>query len=154
MYRNILVAVDGSKESKLALADAINLAQESNARITLVHVCNRAPGMLQTTAAGAAVAAELPAAHAKVLREAVDTVPQDLPVTTLLLEGSPADQIVKAARQYENDLIVIGSRGRGRATAALLGSVSHEVLHRSPVPVLVVHSSRERPQALGDRPQE
>jgi nucleotide-binding universal stress UspA family protein len=142
MYRNILVAVDGSKESQLALADAIDLAQGANARLTLVHVCTRPSGMLQTTPAGAAVAAELPATHAKVLREAVNSVPQDLPVTTLLLEGSPADQIVKAARQYENDLIVIGSRGRGRATAALLGSVSHDVLHQSPVPVLVVHGAR------------
>ena len=146
MYHNILVAVDGSKESKLALADAINLAQESNARLTLVHVCNRPPGMLQTTPVGAAVAAELPATHAKVLREAVDSVPLDLPVTTLLLEGSPADEIVKAAREHDQDLIVIGSRGRGRATAALLGSVSHEVLHQSPVPVLVVHASPQTAQ--------
>jgi nucleotide-binding universal stress UspA family protein len=140
MYRNILVAVDGSKESKLALADAIELALESNAKLTLVHVASRPPGVIRTTPAGAIVAAELPGYHAKVLREAVESVPKELPVTTLLLDGSPAHEIVKAAREYEHDLIVIGSRGRGRATAALLGSVSHEVLHDSPVPVLVVHA--------------
>jgi nucleotide-binding universal stress UspA family protein len=140
VYRNILVAVDGSKESKLALADAIDLAQDSNARLTLVHVSTPGPGILRTTPAGAAVAAELPACHEKVLREAVESVPTDLPVTTLLREGGPAHEIVRAAREQQSDLIVIGSRGRGRATAALLGSVSHEVLHESPVPVLVVHS--------------
>jgi len=142
MYRNILVAVDGSKESKLALADAIDLALESNARLTLIHVSTPGPGVLRTTPAGAAVAAELPACHEKILREAVASVPKDLPVTTLLRDGSPAHEIVRAAREQQNDLIVIGSRGRGRATAALLGSVSHEVLHESPVPVLVVHGSR------------
>ena len=147
MYRNILVAVDGSKESKLALADAVDLALESNAKLTLVHVCSPAPGIIRTTPAGAAVAAELPAYHSKVLRQLVDTVPKELPVTTLLLEGNPAHEIVKAAREYEHDLIVIGSRGRGRATAALLGSVSHAVLHEACVPVLVVHS---RP-AIGQR---
>jgi nucleotide-binding universal stress UspA family protein len=141
MYRNILVAVDGSKESKLALADAIHLALESNAKLTLVHVATPAPRVLRTTPAGAAVAAELPACHEKILREAVESVPRELPITTLLLEGSPAHEIVRAVHEHNHDLIVIGSRGRGRATAALLGSVSHQVLHESPVPVLVVHAS-------------
>jgi nucleotide-binding universal stress UspA family protein len=140
-YRNILVAVDGSKESKLALADAIDLALDANAKLTLVHVSNAPPGVLRTTPAGALAAAELSSYHDEVLREAVERVPEQLPITTLLLDGSPAHEIVKAAREYDHDLIVIGSRGRGRATAALLGSVSHEVLHESPVPVLVVHSS-------------
>jgi nucleotide-binding universal stress UspA family protein len=146
MYRNILVAVDGSKESKLALADAIDLALDSNARLTVAHVQNPAPGFARNTPAGAATVAELPAYHSKLLREMVDRVPKELPVTTLLLEGHPAHEIVKAAKQYEHDLIVIGSRGRGRATAALLGSVSHEVLHDAPVPVLVVHSRPEPAQ--------
>jgi nucleotide-binding universal stress UspA family protein len=149
MYRNILVAVDGSKESKLALADAIDLALDSNAKLTLAHVSSKGPAVINSSAAGAAAAAELPAYHQKVLREAVDSVPKELPVTTLLLDGNPAHEIVKAAREYEHDLIVIGSRGRSRATAALLGSVSHEVLHESPVPVLVVHASHR--EVIGHR---
>jgi nucleotide-binding universal stress UspA family protein len=140
VYRNILVAVDGSKESDLALADAIEMALESNAKLTLVHVCTPPPGVLRSSPAGALAAAELPEYHSKVLRAAVEKVPQKLPVTTLLLEGHPAREIVKAAKEFEHDLIVIGSRGRSRATAALLGSVSHEVLHEAPVPVLVVHA--------------
>jgi nucleotide-binding universal stress UspA family protein len=111
-----------------------------------VHVCNPPPGVLRSSPAGALAAAELPVYHSKVLRAAVEKVPRELPVTTLLLDGQPAREIVKAAKQYEHDLIVIGSRGRGRATAALLGSVSHEVLHEAPVPVLVVHA---RPAKLG-----
>ena len=153
MYRNILVAVDGSKEAKLALKDAIDLALDSNARLTLVHVCTPAPGIIKSTPAGAAVAAELPEYHSKVLREMVDLVPKELPVTTLMLEGNPAHSIVQAAKQYDHDLIVIGSRGRGRATAALLGSVSHSVLHEAPVPVLVVHSRPDSPQSTVHRAQ-
>ena len=142
MYRNILVAVDGSKESDLALEAAIDLALGTNARLTLLHVANRPPASLTASAAGAAVAAELPEYHEKVLHEAIDKVPKDLPITTLLLDGHPAHAIVKAAGEYDHDLIVIGSRGRGRASAALLGSVSHEVLHEANVPVLVVHQNR------------
>ncbi len=142
MYRNILVAVDGSKESDLALDAAIDLALGTNARLTLLHVATRAPASLGVSAAGAAVAAELLEYHDKVLHEAIDKVPKELPITTLMLDGHPAQAIVKAAREYEHDLIVMGSRGRGRASAALLGSVSHEVLHEADVPVLVVHQNR------------
>lgn len=140
MYRNILVAVDGSKESDLALDAAIDLALGSNAQLTLLHVSTPAPPGLNNTTVGAATAAELPEYHEKVLHEAIDKVPKDLPITTLLLAGHAAHTIVKAAREHEHDLIVMGSRGRGRASAALLGSVSHEVLHEAPVPVLVVHN--------------
>jgi nucleotide-binding universal stress UspA family protein len=145
-YRNIMVAVDGSKESRLALADAIELARDSNARLTIVHVAAPPPSMARTTAAGAFAVSELEASHEPLLRAAVEKVPKDLPVTSLLIHGAPAQAIVGAAKEYRMDLIVIGSHGRGRVGSALLGSVSQAVVHDSPVPVLVVHAS-ERAEA-------
>ena len=56
-------------------------------------------------------------------------MPDDLSVTTRLLDGDPAREILRAAREGEHDVIVMGSRGRGRVTAALLGSVSNHVMH-------------------------
>lgn len=151
-YRNIMVAVDGSKESRLALADAIELAQDGNARLTLVHVAAPPPPMARTTAAGAFAVSELEASHEPLLRAAVEKVPRDLPVTSLLLHGAPAQAIVGAAREHNIDLIVMGSHGRGRVSAALMGSVSQAVVHDSPVPVLVVHASERAEAELAHEP--
>src|SRR4051812_20609017 len=73
------------------------------------------------------------------LRAAADQVPDDLPLTTRLLDGDPARELLRATREGEHDVIVMGSRGRGRVSAAVLGSVSHHVMPEPEVPVLVIH---------------
>lgn len=63
-----------------------------------------------------------------------------------LLEGPPAEAILSVAHARGADRIVVGSRGRGRLARAALGSVSHELLHRSDVPVVVIpHVSEDAP---------
>lgn len=52
--------------------------------------------------------------------------------------GDPAHAIVDIAERFGCDLVVMGSRGTGSVRSALLGSVSHEVLHACPVPVMIV----------------
>ena len=81
----------------------------------------------------------------KALREAADDVPDDLSVTTQLLDGDPARELLRLARDGDFDVIVMGSRGRGRVTAALLGSVSNRVMHDAGVPVIVIHRPSDGP---------
>ena len=59
-------------------------------------------------------------------------------IETLIRPGSPADEIVDAAKELGADMIVIGSRGWGEIRSVLLGSVSERVMHLAHCPVLIV----------------
>ena len=60
-----------------------------------------------------------------------------------VLEGPPADAILRVSDVRQPDLIVMGSRGHGELASLLLGSVSHRVLAHTHVPVMVVKATEE-----------
>ena len=61
----------------------------------------------------------------------------------LLLEGDPAEEIVKTAENEEVDLIILGS-GKTRIDKRLLGSVSEKVIHSAPCTVLLVRTDTKK----------
>ena len=139
-----LVAIDFSPESEGALRAARELAPRARARLTLVHV--RPHSDIR-----AAVVEE----RGELLKDGTGSLRKEIArhyqerlksiamggrrETHKLLSGKPSLALLReASRGY--DLLVMGSRGRGRVAAALLGSTVQEVLARSPVPVLVVGS--------------
>lgn len=144
MFRNLLVAVDGSEHAERALAEAADFAKDAGASLTVVTVV---PELSSWALAGPfaaplnfdAVHKDLESAYREMLDEALAKVPEELHAQSVVLEGRPAQAIVEQVRSGGHDLVVIGSRGRNGVASALLGSVSREVLHSSPVPVLVVH---------------
>lgn len=75
------------------------------------------------------------ALDALVMEHAEDLI--DEGVETELLTGTPADAIMRVARAREADEIAVGSRGFGRARA-LLGSVSHDLVHKADRPLVVI----------------
>lgn len=147
MFHNILVAVDGSEHAERALTEAIDLAHASNARLTIITaVAEPRTGAMIALASGAAAAlgpAMMEDAK-KVLRAAADRVPEDISVTTILTEQPIRQAILKRIEEGRHDVVVMGSRGRGTVRSAVLGSVSHHILHHSPVPVLIVHADAPR----------
>jgi nucleotide-binding universal stress UspA family protein len=80
----------------------------------------------------------------RILRAAADRVPDDISVTTILTEQPIRQAILKRIEKGHHDVVVMGSRGRGTVRSAVLGSVSHHILHHSPVPVLIVHEDAPR----------
>ncbi|HLY50180.1 MAG TPA: universal stress protein [Solirubrobacteraceae bacterium] len=146
MFRNILVAIDGSDHSARALSEAIELAECQHARLT-VMTCVPDPSSWLLTGAGfggsidyVRLEEETQREYQQLLEEAVTQVPQDISVTKLLAHGRPGQRILEQMKSGSHDLVVMGSRGRGNVRSMLLGSVSHEVLNASPAAVLIVHA--------------
>ena len=143
-YPRILVAFDDTPAAAFALRHVVPYALDQGSRLTLLTVVPDPPGSV--AAAGISpqrVAEEMEAEADKHLRRVAATLPRDLPVTTVLRHGDPAEEILRLVREEPVDLICMGARGRGRVTGALLGSVSTAVLHHSPVPVVVLHPPPE-----------
>lgn len=138
MFRNVLVAIDGSQTAMTALEEAIELARGEGARLTLLSVA--APSrwtFVGPPAAPYPTERDLERAAREIVERAEALVPPDLCVSTLVRHGSPAAAIVERVVDGDHDLVVMGSHGRGRLASLLLGSVSRAVVARCPVPVLV-----------------
>jgi nucleotide-binding universal stress UspA family protein len=140
MFRNILVAIDGSETSRRALAAAGELADSVNARLTLIAVSPEVPGYAYRAGVDAsALEREAETETDRILREAVESLPEGLPVTTVLKHGNPGERIVEQVEVGDHDLLAMGSRGRGRLTTSLFGSVGAHVHYHTKVAMLVIH---------------
>lgn len=146
MFRHILVAVDGSEHAQRALDEAVDIARSAGGSVRLVAVVPPISSLVLggpvTPPVDVSVLQEdLRRDYDAMLKAAIDRLPGDVRSSSALLSGRPAAAIVDEVTTSDCDLVAMGSRGRGGIRSALLGSVSNEVLHTSPVPVLVVHAS-------------
>ncbi|HVV91254.1 MAG TPA: universal stress protein [Solirubrobacterales bacterium] len=137
LYHHILVALDGSADSRTALRHAVALARDQNAKLTLLSVVPHQP---TPVGPGVAPPPETDESHGEIIREALAEIPKDVGVTTRLEHGEIATTILKVVAEDQYDLLVMGSHGHGRVHRALLGSVSERVLHKAAVPVLMLRS--------------
>jgi nucleotide-binding universal stress UspA family protein len=147
MYRRILVPVDGSATATLGLRHAVGLAKALGARIRLLTVVNEllipsvdayAPVDLANRIATLKEAGKkvLDAAAAFVVENAVE--PEEALVETHGEHVSTA--ILREAKDWGADLIVMGTHGRRGLTRLLLGSDAERVLRDAPAPVLLVRT--------------
>jgi nucleotide-binding universal stress UspA family protein len=146
MFRNILVAVDGSPDSDQALAQAIDLATSEHSRLTLFSAVVT-PASVGYVGVSGEVAADLSrdaeVETETIIRTAAQRVPGQVSLSTVLSSEPVRPALIHQIETGAHDLVVMGSRGRGSVRSVLLGSVSHYVLHHSRIPVLIVHADPE-----------
>ncbi len=145
--KKILVATDDSESGRHALDEALELAASTGAAVTILYVRHTPLPVLGDPFYQRALSAELRKANETVTIAAAVAHEMDVEAETEVLEGEPADRILELARMRDVDLIVVGSRGLGPLTGALLGSVSREVVHRADRPVLVAAQRHARRRA-------
>lgn len=142
-FRRILHPSDFSPASRPALAQAIDLAKRDGARLTLVHVMTLPVPIVAEGYVSPTVWADLERqmrGHAqKEMGKLITRARQaGVRATSVLLEGLPADRIVRAARRLKADLIVMGTHGRSGLAKIFLGSVAGRVIATARCPVLTV----------------
>lgn len=135
--KNILVALDGSKTSSKALDQAIYLARQSEATITGVFVI---PLFSINVAKPASKMGQIFAESGKRLLAEAKTrcAKNGVLFYDKILCGNEGFKLVSFAKNRKADMIIMGSRGRSNIKESFLGSVSHYVVHKSPIPVLIV----------------
>ena len=138
--QKILVPTDFSESAHHALRYALTLASELQAELLLVHV-------VETLAVGyasdlfpvpmAEVFQELSGyAKGEIAKLASEASAKGVRVREIVLQGKPSAEIVRAARDEEVDMIVLGTHGKGVLDKALFGSTTERVVRRAPCPVL------------------
>ncbi|PVZ06941.1 universal stress protein [Actinomycetospora cinnamomea] len=139
----IVAGYDGSPEAEEAVRWAASLARRIGSRLRVVWAWKLrdvwdAAVAADDEATGVHMAEMEGVAHRRLTEAVGRLVDEDGPAVDLHLRQGPdaAGILLHAAR--DADLLVVGSRGRGRAASAVLGSVSARCVHESAVPVLVI----------------
>ena len=146
MYKNLLVATDGSKLSGKAVAHAIELAQAVGATITAFYAAPDYP--MPAYADGIVYELVSRKEYAKLAEQDADKILGAVAAkartakveckTAYLIATSPWEAILMAAKKHKCDAIVMASHGRRGLSAVLLGSETQKVLTHTKLPVIVV----------------
>jgi nucleotide-binding universal stress UspA family protein len=148
-FKRILVATDFSTPAELAVEQAMHVARHLGAEMVLAHAYPFTAaqiGFAQTASHGALAR--------QVLRDAMDSAHDQLDaaykrlsdrgvtMVTTLVDAPAHEGIAKAARDFEVDLVVVGSHGRTGLARLWLGSVAERTLRSAPCSVLIARSER------------
>lgn len=141
-YENILVAVDGSDEARLALTKAMELAKDHNAELVIAHIIDtRTFATIEQYDRTIVSRAEN---YGQELLEKYEQEAKEAGVekiTTVLDFGSPKSKLPKdIAKKYNIQLIVTGATGLNAVERVLIGSVSEAIARHAPCDVLIVRS--------------
>ncbi|MGJ3194770.1 universal stress protein [Peribacillus frigoritolerans] len=138
MYRNILLAVDGSEHSVRATEEAVKIASLiENCTIELVYVVDFSKTKDEVLHSYGKEELEL-SRRKKLLPIEERLKTNNVSYTFKVLRGEPGPTIVEYANKGPFDLVIIGSRGLNSLQEMVLGSVSHKVVKRVKCPALIV----------------
>jgi nucleotide-binding universal stress UspA family protein len=141
MYRKILVPLDGSNLSETILSQAIEMVKECGrpeiVLLTVVEPFREQPYRRDDdwVIKIQKQAVKVSGTYLQELKEKLGT--QGIEVSTVVLEGDPAEQILDYAGKNGVDLIMMNARGRTASKRWIFGGVANRIIRHSPIPVLI-----------------
>jgi nucleotide-binding universal stress UspA family protein len=141
VFGRIIVPVDGSEVAKKAAKKALELAKSTDTEVLALHVVN-IPGVYDLYAYPTEIPYhplhELLRKEARSYLDEIEKLGKEMGVKVLTkhVDGHPTEEIIKEAK--EDDLIVIGSKGKTALDRLLLGSVAENVARHASCPVMIV----------------
>ena len=147
LFRKILCPIDFSEHSLAALDVALKVAQQNDATLCLLNVviCPPGPAGLEQVPMEPYPNLEKERQE-QLLNLARERIPATVRYETLVVNGQPAEAVLKATRDLDANLIVMGTHGRKGLSRLVLGSVAERIVRESPTPVLTAHSSDAIPR--------
>ncbi|MCK2183701.1 universal stress protein [Halomonas getboli] len=146
MFHTILVPIDGSEHSRVALCVACKLARQEDGQLILLHIPEALPHEpLLVWGIGAVPMESTLEKRDEVGQTLLDHAIEEAKalgieqVKPVLTRGDPSQTILAAAEEHGVDTIVMGSRGLGDLKGLVVGSVSHKVSHGADCRVITVH---------------
>lgn len=139
--KNILVPIDGSKNSKLALEKAKELAKVSNGQVTVVTIVKDLSSQLYNleNKDKEEIRNVFKKQGKEILKEGLEVFEEcSGKIESLFINGDSAQEIINLADTGKYDLIVMGSRGLNAFSRLMIGSVSNKVLNHVSISVLIV----------------
>ncbi|MFN8036741.1 MAG: universal stress protein [Acidimicrobiia bacterium] len=139
MAGEVIVGYDGHEETKAAVATAVRVAAAFGRHVVVVfgYEPNPLGGEVKDLRHAIRDLGEQFGAEAQEVARGVDA---SVSVEVELVDDRPAEAVLRAAEEHDALLVVVGAESRGPIAGSLLGSVTYQVVHRSPRPVLVVPS--------------
>jgi nucleotide-binding universal stress UspA family protein len=142
-FRRILIAVDASPLAAHAADVGLELARSLGSEAALIHVVDPSHNLAPETGIPPAELIQLAVQEGKrLLAELRQRATLKVPPLEFVEVGKPATEIVKAAKDWPADIVVIASHGRGGITRLLHGSVAEGVMRHASCPVLVVRTPK------------
>jgi nucleotide-binding universal stress UspA family protein len=142
-FHRVLCPIDFSDGSLEALEYAINLSEEADGQLTLLHVTEMPAALTQEPfVVEDEIARIREAAATDARRKLANLIPENAraycTIDTAVVEGRAYREILRRATERKTDLIVMGVHGRGALDLLLFGSTTHHVIRASACPVLIV----------------
>ncbi|MGK7882067.1 MAG: universal stress protein [Crocosphaera sp.] len=139
---NLLVAVDCSDSTQKVVNKAQEIAKALSGKLWVIHVAQPEPDFVGYNTGPQTernyVAKVLHSEHSQIQEIAKNLRNEGIEATALLIQGSTVETIIKEAKKFQVEMIIIGSHRHNPISELFLGSVSKGVISQSQCPILIV----------------